>query len=152
MVPKEYSVYDFTPIQRPADNLETNIVTTHFAFDSPHDALLKFDMLGHVDPMALKMNADLTGLKIDDIPLNDPDALKCFASDEVLNRKEKYLDMVNGAMGLPEFGTNLGMDILNVINPKTFNDLVIISGLAHGTDVFNGNARNLITDKVAAIS
>ncbi|MEY3431871.1 MAG: hypothetical protein RIS53_769, partial [Bacillota bacterium] len=151
VVPKEFSVYDFTPIQRPADNLETNIVTTHFAFDSLHDALLKFDMLGHVDPMALKMNADLTGLKVDDIPLNDPDALKCFASDVVLHRKEKYLDMVNGAMGLPEFGTNLGMDILNVINPKTFNDLVIISGLAHGTDVFNGNARNLITDKVATV-
>jgi len=151
VVPKEFSVYDFTPIQRPADNLETNIVTTHFAFDSLHDALLKFDMLGHVDPMALKMNADLTGMKIDDIPLNDPDALKCFASDSVLNRKEKYVEMVNGAMGLPEFGTNLGMDILNVINPKSFNDLVIISGLAHGTDVFNGNARNLITDKVATV-
>ncbi|MFZ9197177.1 MAG: PolC-type DNA polymerase III [Bacilli bacterium] len=151
VVPKEYSVYDFTPIQRPADNLETNIVTTHFAFDSLHDSLLKFDMLGHVDPMALKMNADLTGMKIEDIPLNDPDALKCFASDSVLHRKEKYLEMVNGAMGLPEFGTNLGMDILNVINPKTFNDLVIISGLAHGTDVFNGNARNLITDKVATV-
>jgi DNA polymerase-3 subunit alpha (Gram-positive type) len=151
VVPKEYSVYDFTPIQRPADNQETNIITTHFAFDSLHDSLLKFDMLGHVDPMALKMNADLTGLKIDDIPLNDPDALRCFASDDVLKRKEKYSDMVNGAMGLPEFGTNLGMDILNVINPKTFNDLVIISGLAHGTDVFNGNARNLITDKVASV-
>ncbi len=151
VVPKEFSVYDFTPIQRPADNLETNIVTTHFAFDSLHDALLKFDMLGHVDPMALKMNADLTGMKIEEIPLNDADALKCFASDEVLHRKEKYLEMVNGAMGLPEFGTNLGMDILNVINPKTFNDLVIISGLAHGTDVFNGNARNLITDKVATV-
>jgi DNA polymerase-3 subunit alpha (Gram-positive type) len=144
-------VYDFTPIQRPADNQETNIITTHFAFDSLHDSLLKFDMLGHVDPMALKMNADLTGLNIEDIPLNDPDALRCFAGDDVLKRKEKYLDMVNGAMGLPEFGTNLGMDILNVINPKTFNDLVIISGLAHGTDVFNGNARNLITDKVASV-
>jgi DNA polymerase III subunit alpha, Gram-positive type len=151
VVPKEYSVYDFTPIQRPADNQETNIITTHFAFDSLHDSLLKFDMLGHVDPMALKMNADLTGLKIDEIPLNDPDALRCFASDDVLKRKERYLEVANGAMGLPEFGTNLGMDILNVINPKTFNDLVIISGLAHGTDVFNGNARNLITDKVATV-
>ncbi len=151
VVPKEFSVYDFTPIQRPADNQETSIITTHFAFDSLHDSLLKFDMLGHVDPMALKMNADLTGIKIDDIPLNDPDALRCFASDDVLKRKENYLEMVNGAMGLPEFGTNLGMDILNVINPKTFNDLVIISGLAHGTDVFNGNARNLITDKVATV-
>ena len=151
VVPKEYSVYDFTPIQRPADNQETNIITTHFAFDSLHDSLLKFDMLGHVDPMALKMNADLTGIKIDEIPLNDPEALRCFASDDVLKRKERWLDMANGAMGLPEFGTNLGMDILNVINPKTFNDLVIISGLAHGTDVFNGNARNLITDKVATV-
>jgi DNA polymerase-3 subunit alpha (Gram-positive type) len=151
VVPKEFSVYDFTPIQRPADNPETSIITTHFAFDSLHDSLLKFDMLGHVDPMALKMNADLTGLNIDEIPLNDPEALRCFASDDVLKRKEKYLEMVNGAMGLPEFGTNLGMDILNVINPKTFNDLVIISGLAHGTDVFNGNARGLITEKVATV-
>jgi DNA polymerase III subunit alpha, Gram-positive type len=151
VVPKEYRVYEFTPIQRPADNLETNIITTHFAFDSLHDSLLKFDMLGHVDPMALKMNADLTGIKIDDIPLNDPDALRCFASDDVLKRKEKYLEVANGAMGLPEFGTTLGMDILNVINPKTFNDLVIISGLAHGTDVFNGNARDLITNKVASV-
>jgi DNA polymerase-3 subunit alpha (Gram-positive type) len=151
VVPKEYSVYDFTPIQRPADNQETNIITTHFAFDSLHDSLLKFDMLGHVDPMALKMNADLTGIPLDEIPLNDPDALRCFASDDVLKRKETWLEVNNGAMGLPEFGTNLGMDILNVINPKTFNDLVIISGLAHGTDVFNGNARNLITDKVASV-
>jgi DNA polymerase III subunit alpha, Gram-positive type len=151
VVPKEFSVYDFTPIQRPADNQETNIITTHFAFDSLHDALLKFDMLGHVDPMALKMNSDLTGIPVQDVPLNDPDALRCFASDDVLNRKEKWLEVNNGAMGLPEFGTNLGMDILNVINPKTFNDLVIISGLAHGTDVFNGNARNLITEKVASV-
>jgi DNA polymerase-3 subunit alpha (Gram-positive type) len=108
-------------------------------------------MLGHVDPMALKMMADLTGYRVEDIPLNDPQALAVFASDEPLQRKEKWLDVANGAMGLPEFGTLLGMDILNVIQPKTFNDLVIISGLAHGTDVFNGNARELIEDKVATV-
>ncbi len=151
VVPKEFSVYDFTPIQRPADNQDTDIITTHFAFEALHDSLLKFDMLGHVDPMALKMNADLVGLPIDEIPLNDEQALRCFASDDVLKRKEKYLEVENGAMGLPEFGTTLGMDILNVIQPKTFNDLVIISGLAHGTGVFNGNARSLIQDKVASV-
>ena len=151
VVPKEFDVHDFTPIQRPADNQETSIITTHFAFEALHDALLKFDMLGHVDPMALKMMSDLTNIPIEDIPLNDPDALSVFASDAPLIRKEKYLDVSNGAMGLPEFGTLLGMDILNVIQPKTFNDLVIISGLAHGTDVFNGNARELIEDKVATV-
>ena len=151
VVPKEFSVYDFSPIQRPADNQDTDIITTHFAFEALHDSLLKFDMLGHVDPLALKMNADLVGIPLSDIPLNDEKTLRCFASEDVLNRQEKYLEVANGAMGLPEFGTQLGMDILNVIKPKTFNDLVIISGLAHGTDVFNGNARTLIQDKIATV-
>jgi len=151
VVPKEYSIYDFSPIQRPADNQGTNIITTHFAFEALHDSLLKFDMLGHVDPLALKMNADLVGIKLSDIPLNDEKTIRCFASDDVLNRIEHYLEVSNGAMGLPEFGTQLGMDILNVIKPKTFNDLVVISGLAHGTNVFNGNARTLIQDRVASV-
>ncbi len=151
VVPKEYDVFDFTPIQRPADNQDTHIITTHFAFEALHNSLLKFDMLGHVDPMALKMMSDLKGIPVHDIPLNDPDALHVFASDAPLKRHEKWLNVNNGAMGLPEFGTLLGMDILNVIKPKTFNDLVIISGLAHGTGVFNGNARELIEDAVASV-
>ena len=151
VVPKEYDVFDFTPIQRPADNQDTHIITTHFAFEALHNSLLKFDMLGHVDPMALKMMSDLKSIPVHDIPLNDPDALHVFASDAPLKRQEKWLTVSNGAMGLPEFGTLLGMDILNVIKPKTFNDLVIISGLAHGTGVFNGNARELIEDSVASV-
>lgn len=151
VVPKEYNIFDFSPIQRPADNQDTEIITTHFDFKALHDSLLKFDMLGHVDPLALKMNADLVGMKLSEVPLNDEKTIQCFATDKVLNRLEKYLEVQNGAMGLPEFGTQLGMDILNVIKPKTFNNLVVISGLAHGTNVFNGNARTLIQDNVATL-
>jgi len=144
VLPKGLSIYDFTPIQYPADDKESTWLTTHLAYTALHDALLKLDLLGHVDPLALKMMSEMTGIDVKKIPLNDQNVISLFTSDKALKRKGNYLGTPSGAIGLPEFGTQTGMDILKDANPKSFADLVIIAGLAHGTDVWNNNARDLI--------
>lgn len=118
--------------------------TTHFDFHAIHDNVLKLDLLGHVDPYALRMMTDITGIDVHDIPLNDPQVLSLFSSNKALNLKENVLGQSTGALGLPEFGTNFVRKILEETRPKTFADLLIISGLSHGTDVYNGNAQDLI--------
>ena len=144
VVPTEYEVYDFTPIQYPADDRDSAWKTTHFDFHSIHDTILKLDLLGHVDPMALKMMADLTGIDIHTIPMNDPAVLSLFSSSKALNMKHDYLQNRTGAMGIPEFGTENSRRILEQTMPTKFSDLVIISGLSHGTNVWSGNAEKLI--------
>lgn len=144
VLPKGLSIYDFTPIQYPADDKESTWLTTHLAYTALHDALLKLDLLGHVDPLALKMMSEMTGIDVKKIPLNDNKVISLFTSDKALQRTGNYLGERTGAVGLPEFGTVTGMDILRDANPKSFADLVAIAGLAHGTDVWNNNARNLI--------
>lgn len=144
VLPKGLSIYDFTPIQYPADDKESTWLTTHLAYTALHDALLKLDLLGHVDPLALKMMSEMTGIDVKTIPLNDQRVISLFTSDKALQRKGNYLAETTGAVGLPEFGTQTGMDILKDANPKSFADLVVIAGLAHGTDVWNNNARDLI--------
>lgn len=144
VLPKGLSIYDFTPIQYPADNKDSTWFTTHLDYTALHDALLKLDLLGHVDPLALKMMSEMTGIDVKKIPLNDAKIISLFTSDKALNRKGNYLKEDTGAIGLPEFGTQTGMDILRDANPKSFADLVAIAGLAHGTDVWANNARDLI--------
>ena len=144
VVPSDYEVYDFTPVQYPADDKDAAWKTTHFDFHSIHDTILKLDLLGHVDPMALKMMADLTGIDIHTIPMNDPAVLSLFNSSKALNMKHDYLANKTGAMGIPEFGTENSRRILEQTMPNKFSDLVIISGLSHGTDVWAGNAEKLI--------
>ena len=151
VVPTDHEVYDFTPIQWPADEAGSAWKTTHFDFHSIHDTILKLDLLGHVDPMALKMMADLTHIDIKSIPMNDEKVLSLFSSNKALEMKHNYLGQKTGAMGIPEFGTEFVRGILEKTLPKTFSDLVIISGLSHGTDVWNGNAEDLIDRNVATL-
>lgn len=152
VIPSEYEVNDFTPVQYPASNIESDWLTTHFDYDSLHDNLLKLDLLGHKDPVALKMLCDLTGINFDDVPLNDPKVLSLFSSVEALELKENPLNEVTGALGLPEFGTNFVRQILTDAKPKTFNDLVIVSGLSHGTGVWRFNADELIRSGQATLT
>ena len=144
VIPNDYEIYDFTPIQYPADDNTESWKTTHFDFESIHDTLLKLDMLGHDDPIALKMMCDLTGIPLHSIPLNDKKVLSLFSSSHALELQRDYLANKTGAMGLPEFGTENTRRILETTSPKTFTDLVIISGLSHGTGVWAGNAEDLI--------
>ena len=144
VIPSNYEVYDFTPIQYPADDNEAAWKTTHFDFHAIHDNVLKLDLLGHVDPLALKMLGDITGIDIKSIPMNDPDTLALFSSDKILKKSSNILKEETGALGIPEFGTNLGRQMLTATSPKLFSDLLILSGLAHGTGVWAGNAEELI--------
>ncbi|MCR5490934.1 MAG: PolC-type DNA polymerase III, partial [Bacilli bacterium] len=152
VVPSDKSVFDFTAIQHPADDLNSEWLTTHYDFRSMHDEILKFDILGHVDPMAMRYYRDLTGVKIEDIPMNDPKVLSLFVSPKELNLRDNWLNQQTGAAALPEFGTDLAQRMLLEANPKCFNDLLIISGLAHGTNVWSGNAEDLILNKVTDIN
>ena len=151
VVPQEYEVYDFTPVQYPADDMDAAWKTTHFDFHSIHDTILKLDLLGHVDPQAMKMMADLTGVDISTIPMNDPKVLSLFSSNKALGMKHDYLQNRTGAMGIPEFGTENSRRILEETMPTKFSDLVIISGLSHGTNVWSGNAEKLIQSGVATL-
>lgn len=146
VIPGDMEVFDFTPIQYPADDVNATWRTTHFDFHKIHDNVLKLDLLGHVDPTALKMLGDLTGVKPETIPLDDRQMISLYSSDKALKRHSNYLNEKNGALGLPEFGTNLTRQMLIETNPTTFADLLIISGLSHGTDVWKGNAQDLINN------
>ena len=152
LIPKEYSVYDFTPIQYPADNINVNWEITHFEFSTIHDTVLKLDLLGHVDPLALKMMSELSGIDFKNIPLNDKKVLSLFCSPKELKLKKNILKFQTGTAGLPEFGTDFVQKVLKIAKPKTFNDLVIISGITHGTDVWNNNAEKLLEEHKATLS
>lgn len=151
VLPKGLSIYDFTPIQYPADDKESTWFTTHLDYTALHDALLKLDLLGHLDPLAVRQLSELTGINPKSIPMNDKKVISLFTSDEALNRKGNYLRADTGATALPEFGTVTGQDILKDAKPQSFADLVAIAGLAHGTDVWNNNARDLILNKTCTI-
>lgn len=146
VIPRDYDVYDFTPVQYPAGDVEAAWKTTHFDFHSIHDTILKLDMLGHVDPQALKMMSDLTGLDCRTLPFNDKKVLSLFSHDDALGLAHKYMEPDNGALGLPEFGTNFVRQMLRETKPSSFSDLLIISGLSHGTDVWTNNAQDIIRD------
>lgn len=151
VIPSEYDVYDFTPIQYPADDFEASWKTTHFDFHSLHDTILKLDLLGHVDPMALRMMLKLTKVDLDNIPMNDPETLSIFSTPKALQMSSDYMESKTGALGIPEFGTSFVRGILESTRPKTFSDLVIISGLSHGTGVWQGNAEKLIQANQATL-
>lgn len=148
VIPNGMKVTDFTPVQYPAGKIDSDWETTHFDFHAIHDNVLKFDMLAHQDPVAIKMMCDLVGIKITEmnekIPLSDSEALSIFWSSDALKLKENVLNETTGALGLPEFGTVIGRRTLIETKAHSFADLVRISGLSHGTDVYAGNARELI--------
>lgn len=151
VIPSDMDVYDFTPIQYPADDLSAAWKTTHFDFHKIHDNVLKLDLLGHVDPTALKMLGDLTGIDPKTVPNTDTKVISLYSSRDALKCHANYLQEKTGALGLPEFGTPFVRKMLEETSPSTFADLLIISGLSHGTDVWNGNAQDLINDGTCTI-
>ncbi len=147
VVPDDKEIYDFTPIQFPADDRNSEWRTTHFDFHSIEDNLLKLDILGHDDPTVIRMLQDLTGIDPKTIPVEDPEVMKIFSGPEPLGLKpEQINDCHTGTLGVPEFGTRFVRQMLEDTKPTTFAELVIISGLSHGTDVWLGNAQDLINE------
>src|SRR5690625_4943370 len=146
VVPEDKEIYDFTPIQFPADDKKSGWKTTHFEFGSIEDNLLKLDILGHDDPTVIRMLQDLSKLDPQKIPLDDEKVMAIFSGTETLGISSEQIDCKTGTLGVPEFGTSFVRQMLEETKPKTFNELVIISGLSHGEDVWLGNAQELIKE------
>lgn len=151
VVPKDMRVYDFTPIQHPADDRKSGIITTHFDYHSISDQLLKLDLLGHDDPTVIKMLEEITKIDALGIPLDDPKTMSLFSSIDALNIKSDSFGATVGTFGVPEFGTRFVRQMLEDTRPTTFSELVRISGLSHGTDVWLNNAQDLIKSKAATL-
>ncbi len=152
VLPKGLDIHRFTPLQRPADDVRSDTITTHFDYHSISSRLVKLDILGHDDPTVIKMLEDLTGIDCKTIPLDEPKVLSLFQSTEALGVDPKELGSNVGTLGIPEFGTKFVRQMLEDTNPQTFSDLVRISGFSHGTDVWLNNAQDLIKSGIAKVS
>ncbi|MDR1567743.1 MAG: PolC-type DNA polymerase III [Streptococcaceae bacterium] len=152
VIPSYMDVNDFSPIQYPADDVTSEWKTTHFDFHSIHDNILKLDILGHDDPTMIRMLQDLSGIDPKTIPADDPEVMKIFSSPEVLGVSAQQIFSKTGTLGVPEFGTSFVRGMLEETHPKTFAELLQISGLSHGTDVWLGNAQELIKNKTANLA
>ncbi len=147
VVPKEVEIYDFCPVQHPADDPNSEIITTHFDYHSIDENLLKLDELGHDDPTIIRHMENITGVDAQQIPLDDPDVMSLFTSCKALHYIDDTPDTILGDLGciaVPEFGTKFVRGMVSETKPSTFAELVSISGLSHGTDVWLGNAQDLV--------
>lgn len=152
ILPAHLDIHRFTPIQRPADDQEADVVTTHFDYHAISHRLLKLDILGHDDPTVLRLLEDLTGWSVHSVPLDEPATLSLFSGVEELGVSPEAIGSEVGTIGLPEFGTRFVRGMLTETRPRTFSELIRISGLSHGTDVWTNNAQELIRDKRANLA
>ena len=150
--PKNMDIFDFTPIQRPADAVDSTIITTHFDYHSISGRILKLDILGHDDPTVIRMLEDLTGLNAQDIPIGEKRTMEIFRSTEPLGVTPAQINSEVGTFGVPEFGTKFVRQMLLDTMPTTFAELIRISGLSHGTDVWLNNAQELVRNGVTGLA
>ena len=151
VIPQENEIWDFCPVQHPADDPQADQITTHFEYHSMEENLLKLDMLGHDDPTMIRMMEDMTGIDAKTIPLDDKDTMSIFISSKVLGYEDDKILGPTGAVAIPEFNTRFTRGMLMDTMPKDFNTLVRLSGFSHGTDVWLGNARELIVSGTASV-
>ncbi len=151
IVPKHKDILDFTPIQYPANDKKSGVITTHFDYNAISGRILKLDILGHDVPTIIKMLEDITGITATEIPLDEKNTMKLFTSTEPLGITKKDINCEVGTLGIPEFGTKFVRQMLIDTKPSTFSELVRISGLSHGTDVWINNAQNLVRDGIAPL-
>jgi DNA polymerase-3 subunit alpha (Gram-positive type) len=153
VIPNDMEIYDFCPVQHPADSIDSDIITTHYEYHTMESNLLKLDLLGHDDPSMIKMLEDLTGVNAQKIPLDDPETMSIFKSTKALGLPED--DPIigkTGSIAVPEFGTKFTREMLQDTLPEQFSILVRLSGFSHGTDVWLGNAKDLIVSKTATVN
>ena len=156
VIPQEQDIYEFTPIQYPANKApgegEEEIITTHFDFNSLHDTILKLDILGHADPTVLRMLQDITGIDVTTIPVPDEKVMSLLESTDALGFDVSATDAGSATLGLSELGTNMARGMIKEAHPTKFYDLVQLMGLSHGTDVWSGNAQDLIRDGICDLN
>ncbi|KHD44738.1 PolC-type DNA polymerase III [Streptococcus hongkongensis] len=151
VIPNYMDVYDFTPVQYPAEDVTASWQTTHFNFHDIDENVLKLDILGHDDPTMIKKLEDLSGIDAKTIPADDPGVMALFSGTEILGVTPEQIGTPTGMLGIPEFGTNFVRGMVNETHPTTFAELLQLSGLSHGTDVWLGNAQDLIKEGIATL-
>ena len=151
VVPKGREIYEFTPVQHPADDPTSDIITTHFDYHSIDGNLLKLDILGHDDPTVIRMLQDITGIAPTEVPLDDKETMSIFSSTKALGVTPEQIHSEVGTYGIPEYGTKFARGMLLDTHPTTFDELIRISGLSHGTDVWLGNAQSLIEQGIVTL-
>ena len=152
VIPQENEIWDFCPVQHPADDKDSEWITTHFEYHSMEENLLKLDMLGHDDPTMIRMLEDMTGVDAQKIPLDDKDTMSIFISSKILGFEDDPILGPVGTCAIPEFGTSFTRGMLLETQPTKFDTLIRLSGFSHGTDVWLGNARDLILSKTASVN